>query len=337
MINLLNNPTFDNERNVLNADLFVSNLHNTLKAFGFNPKVTYNVYRLVTIYRIGWNDDKDYNDIIEYNKEIALALGVPKEELKIDRISDNEIEIKVLNMKRDIVTLKELLSMYKKDDKFKVALGLDEEDRVIIFDFDKDKNLLVTGTSGSGKTNLFRNIIMNVLINYTDTKIIILDTQSINYNDFANVCEVVNGKDDVIKKIKLLRREFEERVKNGNRERILVFIDEIYEILEMDNSVDEDINYLLSLGDKCNIHLIVSTDTLSNDDMVRIFTNNNTCKISFYMTTRGEYNIFLSNIVNESLNNDGMYLDSDKNLSRVIIPLIGDDEIERVVKYLNNK
>lgn len=337
MINLLNNPTFDNERNVLNADLFVSNLHNTLKAFGFNPKVTYNVYRLVTIYRISWNDDKDYNDIIEYNKEIALALGVPKEELKIDRISDNEIEIKVLNMKRDILTLKELLSMYKKDDKFKVALGLDEEDRVIIFDFDKDKNLLVTGTSGSGKTNLFRNIIMNVLINYTDTKIIILDTQSINYNDFANVCEVINGKDDVIKKIKLLRREFEERVKNGNRERILVFIDEIYEILEMDNSIDEDINYLLSLGDKCNIHLIVSTDTLSNDDMVRIFTNNNTCKISFYMTTRGEYNIFLSNIVNESLNNDGMYLDSDKNLSRVIIPLIGDDEIERVVKYLNNK
>lgn len=337
MINLLNNPTFDNERNILNADLFVSNLHNTLKAFGFNPKVTYNVYRLVTIYRISWNDDKDYNDIIEYNKEIALALGVPKEELKIDRISDNEIEIKVLNMKRDILTLKELLSMYKKDDKFKVALGLDEEDRVIIFDFDKDKNLLVTGTSGSGKTNLFRNIIMNVLINYTDTKIIILDTQSINYNDFANVCEVVNGKDDVIKKIKLLRREFEERVKNGNRERILVFIDEIYEMLEMDNSVDEDINYLLSLGDKCNIHLIVSTDTLSNDDMVRIFTNNNTCKISFYMTTRGEYNIFLSNIVNESLNNDGMYLDSDKNLSRVIIPLIGDDEIERVVKYLNNK
>lgn len=337
MINLLNNPTFDNERNVLNADLFVSNLHNTLKAFGFNPKVTYNVYRLVTIYRISWNDDKDYNDIIEYNKEIALALGVPKEELKIDRISDNEIEIKVLNMKRDILTLKELLSMFKKDDKFKVALGLDEEDRVIIFDFDKDKNLLVTGTSGSGKTNLFRNIIMNVLINYTDTKIIILDTQSINYNDFANVCDVVNGKDDVIKKIKLLRREFEERVKNGNRERILVFIDEIYEILEIDNSIDEDINYLLSLGDKCNIHLIVSTDTLSNDDMVRIFTNNNTCKISFYMTTRGEYNIFLSNIVNESLNNDGMYLDSDKNLSRVIIPLIEDDEIERVVKYLNNK
>lgn len=337
MINLLNNPTFDNERNVLNADLFVSNLHNTLKAFGFNPKVTYSVYRLVTIYRISWNDDKCYDDIVEYNKEIALALGIPKEELKIEKISDNEIEIKVLNMKRDVLTLKELLSMFKKDDKFKVALGLDEEDRVISFDFDKDKNLLVTGVSGTGKTNLFRNIIMNVLINYTDTKIIILDSQGINYNDFAKACEVVNDEKDIINRIKLLRREFEERVKSGNKERILVFIDEIYEILEMDNSVDEDINYLLSLGDKCNIHLIVSTDTLSNSDIVRIFTNNNTCKISFYMTTRGEYNMFLSNVVNEPLNNDGVYLDSDKNLSRIVIPLIGNDEIDRVVEYLDSK
>lgn len=337
MINLLNNPTFDNERNVLNADLFVSNLHNTLKAFGFNPKVTYNVYRLVTIYRISWNDDKDYNDIIEYNKEIALALGVPKEELKIDRISDNEIEIKVLNMKRDILTLKELLSMYKKDDKFKVALGLDEEDRVIIFDFDKDKNLLVTGTSGSGKTNLFRNIIMNVLINYTDTKIIILDTQSINYNDFANVCEVVNGKDDVIKKIKLLRREFEERVKNGNRERILVFIDEIYEMLEIDNSIDEDINYLLELGSMTNIHLIVSTDTITTKDISRIFDNDNISKLSFYQTSREEYNMFLDTVVKESLNNDGIYLNTKKEVTRIIIPLIKDDEISRIVAKLKEK
>ena len=31
MLKLLNNPKSDNTRNILNADLFVSNLHNTLK------------------------------------------------------------------------------------------------------------------------------------------------------------------------------------------------------------------------------------------------------------------------------------------------------------------
>ena len=58
MLELLNTKIFDNERNILNADLFVSNLHNTLKAFGFNPKVTYEVYRSITVYHITWNDDK---------------------------------------------------------------------------------------------------------------------------------------------------------------------------------------------------------------------------------------------------------------------------------------
>ena len=68
MLNLLNNPNFDNERNILNADLFVNNLKNNLKAFGFNPKVKYEVYRHITIYNVSWNDDKTYNDILELKK-----------------------------------------------------------------------------------------------------------------------------------------------------------------------------------------------------------------------------------------------------------------------------
>ena len=48
MIKLLNNPTFDNERNILNADLFVNNLKKTLKAFDLHTHVTYVVYRNIT-------------------------------------------------------------------------------------------------------------------------------------------------------------------------------------------------------------------------------------------------------------------------------------------------
>lgn len=334
MINLLNNPKYDNERNVLNADLFVNNLRNTLKAFGFNPKVSYYVYRMMTVYHISWTDDKEYGDILKLNKEIALALGISKEELTLEREEDNKIMIKVPNMKRDILTLKELLSDFDSDNGNIIALGLDYEDKVITFDFNKDKNLLVTGVSGSGKTNLFRNIIMNLLINSGDSKIVILDSQGINYNDFDRVCEVINDEKDIIRRIKLLRKEFEERVKNNIQDRIIIFIDEIYEIMEMDNSIDEDINYLMELGSNFNMHLIVSTDTLASDDISRIFTNNNTSRLSFYLTTKGEYNMFLSSVVKEDLYKDGVYLSSDRNLSRILIPLINDDEIERVVSKI---
>ena len=337
MLNLLDNPTFDNERNILNADLFVSNLKNTLKAFNFNPKVTYKVYRNITIYNIAWTDDKTYEDILSLKKEIALSLGIRVEELEINKIEDNKIEITVQNMKREPLTLKEILSEYKKDNKFKIALGKDEKDNIIYFDFDKEKSLLVTGVTGIGKTNFFNNVIMNILINYPSTKIIILDSQGINYNVYNNVCEVVNEEEKIVDRIKKLRKEFENRIKNEVKEKTVVLIDEIYEILNIDSSVKDDINYLLELGSMTNIYLIVSTDSVLEDNTYDLFKKENISKLSFYLTSRGEYNLFLNKVVNERLNNDGMYLNQDKKLTRISVPLIKDEEIERVVKSVEEK
>ena len=336
MLKLLNNPKSDNTRNILNADLFVSNLHNTLKAFGFNPKVTYEVYRSITVYHITWNDDKIYDDILELKKEIALSLGINVSELVMNKVKDNEIFIKVDNMKKDILCLKEVLENYKVDNDFKVVLGLDEYDKLVTFDFDKEKSLLVTGVSGTGKTNLFNDIIMNILINYSNVKVVILDSQGINYNLYNDVCEVVNKEEDIIVKINLLRREFEYRVKNNTRDKMVVFIDEIYEILKLDNSVKDDINYLLEVGSTMGIYLVVSTDSVLEDDTYDLFNKDNVSKISFYLTSRGEYNMFLGKAIRDNLGKDGMYLDNDKNLIRMSTPMIEDDEIERVCKYIKD-
>jgi DNA translocase ftsK len=336
MLKLLNNPKSDNTRNILNADLFVSNLHNTLKAFGFNPKVTYEVYRSITVYHITWNDDKTYDDILELKKEIALSLGINVSELVMNKVKDNEIFIKVDNMKKDILCLKEVLENYKVDNDFKVVLGLDEYDKLVTFDFDKEKSLLVTGVSGTGKTNLFNDIIMNILINYSNVKVVILDSQGINYNLYNDVCEVVNKEEDIIVKINLLRREFEDRVKNNTRDKMVVFIDEIYEILKLDNSVKDDINYLLEVGSTMGIYLVVSTDSVLEDDTYDLFNKDNVSKISFYLTSRGEYNMFLGKAIRDNFGKDGMYLDNDKNLIRMSIPMVEDDEIERVCRYIKD-
>lgn len=336
MLKLLNNPKSDNTRNILNADLFVSNLHNTLKAFGFNPKVTYEVYRSITVYHITWNDDKIYDDILELKKEIALSLGINVSELVMNKVKDNEIFIKVDNMKKDILCLKEVLEDYKVDNDFKVVLGLDEYDKLVTFDFDKEKSLLVTGVSGTGKTNLFNDIIMNILINYSNVKVVILDSQGINYNLYSDVCEVVNKEEDIIVKINLLRREFEDRVKNNTRDKMVVFIDEIYEILKLDNSVKDDINYLLEVGSTMGIYLVVSTDSVLEDDTYDLFNKDNVSKISFYLTSRGEYNMFLGKAIRDNLGKDGMYLDNDKNLIRMSTPMVEDDEIERVCRYIKD-
>ena len=317
--------------------MFVNNLKQTLKAFNLHTKVAYVVYRNITVYNITWTDDKTYEEVLEYRKEISVSLGIRSEDLEIKKISDNEIEITVQNMKREPLTLKELLSEYKKEETFKIALGMDEKDNIVYFDFDKEKSLLVTGVTGTGKTNLFNNIIMNILINYRDTKIVILDSQGINYNVYDSIYEVVNKEDTIIERIQELRKEFEDRIKNGNKERLVVLIDEIYEILNNEPSVKDDINYLLEVGNIANIHLIVSTDSVLEDNTYDLFKKNNISKLSFYLTSRGEYNLFMGKVINESLNNDGMFLGQDNKLIRLSIPLISEDEIERVVSNIKER
>ena len=334
MLELLNTKPFDNERNMLNADLFVNNLKHTLKAFKFNTKITYEVYRNITVYNITWNDDKNFDDIVDLKREIGLALGLSSNEFDIDRVSDNEIRIKVLNMKRSTLSLKELLEEVNEKSDNMIPLGLNEEDNVIYFDLSKDKNLLVTGVTGTGKTNLFNNIIMNILMKKDDTEIIILDSQGINYNSYDKVCKVVNKEKDIIDEIKNIRYEFEKRVKNNNRNRIVVFIDEVYEIIKMSMEVKDDINYLLEVGSTMNIHLIISTDSVLDDDINYLFDKDDISKLCFYLTTRSEYNRFLDDIVDEKLGKDGIYSSMNNKLTRISVPLVEDDEIERVVNNL---
>ena len=336
MIELLNTKVFDNERNVLNADLFVSNLKHVLSSFRFNTKITYDVYRNVTVYHISWNDDKDYNDILGLRKEIALALGIDVHELDIVKINDNEIKIRVQNMKKSTLSLKELLEEVHDEDNNLIPLGLSEEDKVIYFDVDRDKNLLVVGVTGTGKSNLFNSIILNMLMKRDSTRIVILDSQSINYNSYSDVVVVVNDEDEIINKLKSIRREFEERIVNGNRDRIVIFIDEIYEIIKNDISVKDDINYLLEVGSSMNIHIIMSTDSVLDEDISYLFDKDDISKLCFYLTSRNEYNRFLDEYVDESLDKDAIYISFGGKRERVCIPLVDDDEIKRVVDYLKN-
>lgn len=336
MIELLNTKVFDNERNVLNADLFVSNLKHVLSSFRFNTKITYDVYRNVTVYHISWNDDKDYNDILGLRKEIALALGIDVHELDIVKINDNEIKIRVQNMKKSTLSLKELLEEVHDEDNNLIPLGLSEEDKVIYFDVDRDKNLLVVGVTGTGKSNLFNSIILNMLMKRDGTRIVILDSQSINYNSYSDVVEVVNDEDEIINKLKSIRREFEERIVNDNRDRIVIFIDEIYEIIKNDISVKDDINYLLEVGSSMNIHIIMSTDSVLDEDISYLFDKDDISKLCFYLTSRNEYNRFLDEYVDESLGKDAIYISFGGKRERVCIPLVDDDEIKRVVDYLKN-
>ena len=91
---------------------------------------------------------------------------------------------------------------------------------------------------------------------------------------------------------------------------------------------------VVSVGATMNIHIIMSTDSVLDEDINYLFDKDDISKLSFYLTTRREYNKFLDNYIDESLGRDGIYVSTNSTLTRISLPLIEDDEITRVVDNL---
>ena len=81
---------------------------------------------------------------------------------------------------------------------------------------------------------------------------------------------------------------------------------------------------------------VLFANNLELEDISYLFDKDDISKLCFYLTSRNEYNRFLDEYVDESLGKDAIYISFGGKRERVCIPLVDDDEIERVVGYLKN-
>lgn len=269
--------------------------------------------------------DVDYKKLKSLKENIALCLKVDTKNLMIYQIDNNLVEI--VKFKNDVLPLKykDVIGKFKKDNCFKLPIGLDHEDNLVSINLDNKHNLLVTGVSGIGKTNLFNNLILSILKYYPDKVITIMDVQGINYNNYLNRCNVLNSKESIIANINAIYNNIEV----NNDKDFVIFIDELYDLLDIDNTLVNKINYLLDNSDKFNINFIICNDTIENENVAKIFRNPNAYKISFYLSSQKEYKAFIKKEVDISLGNDAIYKDNNE-LVRISIPLI--DEFEEWLK-----
>ena len=159
----------------------------------------------------------------------------------------------------------------------KMIIGKDAFGNDVSIDFDKTPHLLIAGTTGSGKTVLLKNLIMNIYPHYPSidrqVAIMILDTkyelrcfsklknvwffgenaksaskESI-YNALWNACNIMD-------------RRYKGQEKNTFE--LFVIIDELADLMlttDVRDEVEEMIVRLASKGRACGIHLIVATQS----------------------------------------------------------------------------
>lgn len=272
------------------------------------------------------------DDILELIPDLELKLKT-KVEIIISEIESNMIYIKILRNRISDYGL--INCLVKKKENIFIPLGEDDEGNKISINLEDNSPLLIMGELGVGKTNFLNVIITNVLLNYNPQEIglILIDKKQTGLDIYNNIPHLVlpllNDPDRVLDYLDSINNEIDRRINNkGDNSKIIVIIDEIFDINAEDNELREKLEKIITLGQSNNIYLVLSSSIMYKTPLMEYLDMKINNKIYFYGKNVQEYNSYQSDmivqrgIINYKINN---------MKKRIRTPKIDAQEIRKIV------
>lgn len=161
------------------------------------------------------------------------------------------------------------------------AVGLAEQRKPVDFEFDRQPHALIAGSTGSGKSETIKSILLSLIASYTPDRLelVLVDLHG-DYTDFDNEAHLalpVAAEQEAIQQALLyvnqqLAHRKREGIKDGKV--IVLVIDEADKVLS-DNSRLEIVKSVSTEGRKFNIHLIIGTQKPSHKALPNVLDNLN--------------------------------------------------------------
>ena len=251
------------------------------------------------------------NTVRRLRKDIELHLGSPIEFL----YADNVLTVAVCNMTRPVVALREVMESKEfmtSDAKIPVAMGLDLFASAYTFDLASTPNLLVAGTTGSGKSTFLNDIILSILYRQdpAEVKLVLMDMKGIDliaYNRIPHLLgNVITHTEMAMAMFRYLEEETQRRLALFKNEKvnsidehnagypdqlphIVVIVDEYMQL--MSKNLDAMVRHITSGAAKAGIHLVLATQRPSKDVITPSIKSNIPCRASFTVVDRRESEI----------------------------------------------
>src|SRR3989344_3426467 len=345
-------------------------IEKTLQSFGINAHVVeINVGPSVTQYALQIALGTKLSKITALSNDLALMTEAPTGQIRIEAPipGRNLVGVEVPNRSLEVVSLKTMLLssvMHKAKSKLSVPLGLDVAGNPLIIDVAKMPHVLIAGTTGSGKSVLINSVIASLLFRSapTEVKMIMIDPKRVEltaYNDIPHLLyPVVVEPAESISALKWALKEMDRRyiefAKNSVRNidsfnelagfqalpYIVILIDELADIMALAPvEVEDSIARIAQMARATGIHLIVSTQRPSVDVITGLIKANIPCRIAFNVSSMVDSRVILDGPGAEKLlgRGDMLFLPPDASKPvRVQGVLVGDDEINNLIKYLKN-
>ena len=293
----------------------------------------------------------------------SVSLGfIPEEE---------GFAITIPNTQRPVVPLGNLFNTLEYqliNSNTKFVLGVDSYNKPVIMDFDKIPHMIISGTTGSGKSVALNVIISSILANatYNSVQFVMIDPKQVELAKYANCSKflnrpIANSNREALDALWEMKYEMDRRYKlfaengvvnigqynellakkNEILPHLIVIVDELGDLMVSDKNLVQ--NYLVTLGQKsraAGIHLICATQTPRAEIISGKLKANFTTQIAFQVQNTRESQIALGVNGAEKLlgKGDGLYFDSEYHGFRNFqSAMVTDEEIEKLIDFIENK
>ncbi len=311
------------------------------------------------------------NNLLRLQDDIALALATSNIRILTPIPGKAAVGIEVPNIVRELVTLGDLLAnpeWKKTQHPLGVALGKDISGRPFYFRLSEMPHLLVAGATGSGKSVCVNSLIVSMLyIAPPDiVRFLMVDPKRVEltvYNEIPHLVApvVVNPKQaaaalawavtEMERRYEMLTEiparnieTYNEKAGKNGRERmpyLVVVIDELADLMMVSpKEVEESICRLAQLARAVGIHLVVATQRPSANVITGLIKSNITTRIAFSVSSQIDSRVIIDQPGAEKLIGKGDMLFSTQSLLKPVRlqgPMIGEDEVERVVSYVRSQ
>ena len=367
-IEILNAPQ-KNKSNIHEISDNAATIQKGLYNFGVNAKITnISIGPVFTTYEIELAEGTRISKIENLKNDIAYLLGA--ESLDIMKIpSKSLVGIQVKNKERQNVCLREILD----SDKFEsnksnliVAIGKEANGNIKLLDLKESSNILISGSTGSGKTMLLSSIICSILYKAhpNEVKLIIIDTKNgAESNFFMNIPHLlippVTNNMEAHEVLKWIMTDLQNRYNKKKKKNcsnineynqrteiteklpdIVVIIDEFEELCESEfkAEIEELMFNITRNAEKAGIHFIVATTKPESKIISGRAKSNFLTRIAFKASLVIDSQLTINSPDAKYLLGNGDMLLKEKWSDKCIrcqATFVSDDEINKIVDFIN--
>lgn len=245
-----------------------SKIQDLLAAVKVNLKVlTVIISDTILTFVCALEDITQLSKVLSSQNEIAMTLGVKT--VTIKRVASEIILEVEHDEKLEIPTFAKLLEMYKTHENFAI-LGFATNGNLLQLRIDSPTvvHFMVVGTTGSGKSQLARQIIVSMCYNLkpNELELFLIDTKGTTFKPLSflphvNQDGVVTDVEIGIEKLNELVIEMELRDKSGKKNPLIFLcIEEVADFVAVGGDrVIKPLQRLLQRGREANIHVMALT------------------------------------------------------------------------------